>query len=645
MRARPAGARRPRRSGPRPDRRPSDRGAYGGRAARGRRAAAAGARRRRRRDDVAAARGVAAPAARRGPPRHRRRGLRRRASAARGGLDRLGQERAGQAGRLALAGRAPQVRERQDARRGPAGPARSAVRDAGRRRRRAARPRTPRRPRSPPTTPGPSAARAGSCSQWPPEYGRRSPSAVRSMAASRRRSSLGRADVEDGLRRAARTRRAGRPARATSVGRRRGAASGTRSSHFPTRVSSIGAVGSGAGQLDDEDTRASGPGPGAPTAAGRRRGGRPRAAGRGGQGRGEVGHPGDGTRDGRRGIVRSAWPPSRPRRSRVRRGLLILAAVAATHRLASRSRWGPVLTRSPIADPIAAAPPSASPTAVAAPDPAQPRRRVPRSARRPRRRHSRRSRRSPSASPRADAASAPPPAIRRRAAGSPRPHPRERYGVPGVSVTDPLPGRQRSWLGVSGLADVAPRRRSRRRHVVRHRQRQQDVHGGARPALVEDGDGRPRRAGPDVPARCCEVDPKITVRQLLDHTSGLRDYFFHPAIDTRSCRDPSRRWDAADVDEVRRQAVFQARARAGTTRTPTTSSSGMLAERVGGAPLGHQIRDALPRAARPAPHLLPADRDRRADRSPTATASDRRRQGAGPSTCPTAPSRARSPRS
>ena len=54
------------------------------------------------------------------------------------------------------------------------------------------------------------------------------------------------------------------------------------------------------------------------------------------------------------------------------------------------------------------------------------------------------------------------------------------------------------------------------------------------------------------------IDPKITVRQLLDHTSGLRDYFFHPAIDRILLDHPDRVWTRGRVAQVRRQAVLQA---------------------------------------------------------------------------------------
>ena len=71
------------------------------------------------------------------------------------------------------------------------------------------------------------------------------------------------------------------------------------------------------------------------------------------------------------------------------------------------------------------------------------------------------------------------------------------------------------------------------------------------------------------------LDPKITVRQLLDHTSGLRDFFLDARIDKALQSARGRVWTAAQVAQVRRAtAVLQARRGASTTRTRTTCCSG-----------------------------------------------------------------------
>ena len=124
-----------------------------------------------------------APAARLARPRHRRPARRRPASAA-GGGSRLRQERSGEPGRLAARPSAGAGSPTAGRRPGPAGPRPLAGRDplgerveqrvlvfldgVGR------RPPDPRR-----------RADRSVCSQWPPECGRRSPSAVRCIAATR----------------------------------------------------------------------------------------------------------------------------------------------------------------------------------------------------------------------------------------------------------------------------------------------------------------------------------------------------------------------------------------------------------------------------------------------------------------------------
>ena len=53
------------------------------------------------------------------------------------------------------------------------------------------------------------------------------------------------------------------------------------------------------------------------------------------------------------------------------------------------------------------------------------------------------------------------------------------------------------------------------------------------------------------------ISRKITVRQLLDHTSGLRDFFFHPRID-KACSPGRPRLGRGSLADIRRQAIRQA---------------------------------------------------------------------------------------
>ena len=140
-----------------------------------------------------------------------------------GGSTGSGMQRAGQPGRLALAGRAAEVRPRQDDSRGRAAPARSASGTPAANAASSASSYSSVASVAAHQTRTPSSERSV-LSQCPPAFGRRSPSSV---LADRRHPPRDRrvrgADVQDGLRRAARTRRGARPGPSTSAARRRAA--------------------------------------------------------------------------------------------------------------------------------------------------------------------------------------------------------------------------------------------------------------------------------------------------------------------------------------------------------------------------------------------------------------------------------------
>ena len=267
----------------------------------------------------------------------------------------------------------------------------------------------------------------------------------------------------------------------------------------------------------------------------------------------------------------------RPRRAGVRRALLVLASVVAA--ILGSLVLGPVLTGPRITDPIAAAP--ATPT----PQPRVPDEPYaglgPTSA-------------PPTHEPISAIAVRPPeptgltatPAMR-RALQTRLDRLRERYGVPGISATILFPDGS-SWLGVSGLADVATRRAVTPSTSFAIASVSKTFTGALVVALAQEGkvdlDSSVRRYLPDL-----KVNIRTTVRQLLDHTSGLRDYFFHPDIDHALLTAPSRRWDAADALRYVGKAYFKP----GTGWHYSNTNYlilGLLAEKVGGAPLGEQIR-------------------------------------------------------
>jgi D-alanyl-D-alanine carboxypeptidase len=85
------------------------------------------------------------------------------------------------------------------------------------------------------------------------------------------------------------------------------------------------------------------------------------------------------------------------------------------------------------------------------------------------------------------------------------------------------------------------------------------------------------------------VSVKVRVRNLLDHTSGLRDYFFHPSIDHLLLSRPGRRWTAAQAMKYVGPAYFEA-GKGWHYSNTNYLVLGMLAEKVGRAPLADQIR-------------------------------------------------------
>lgn len=165
---------------------------------------------------------------------------------------------------------------------------------------------------------------------------------------------------------------------------------------------------------------------------------------------------------------------------------------------------------------------------------------------------------------------------------------RARYGIPGVSAAIIFPDGS-MWVGASGLADVAARRQVGPDTAFAVASISKTFTAALILALVEDG-----RIDLDVPVVTylpgLVIDRGITVRQLLDHSSGLRDYFFHKNIDAALLKEPGRRWDAADALRYVGKPYFKP----GTGWHYSNTNYlvlGMLAERVGGASVAAQLRE------------------------------------------------------
>ena len=146
-----------------------------------------------------------------------------------------------------------------------------------------------------------------------------------------------------------------------------------------------------------------------------------------------------------------------------------------------------------------------------------------------------------------------------------------------------------SWVGSSGLAVVASHRPVTVETAFAAGSISKTFTGALVMAMVEDG-----RLALDSPVKTylpkLVINPAITVRELLDHTSGLDDFFSHPAIDKALLAHRARVWSAADSLRYVGKAYFKP----GTGWRYSNTNYlvlGMLAEAVGRAPLADQLRE------------------------------------------------------
>ena len=165
---------------------------------------------------------------------------------------------------------------------------------------------------------------------------------------------------------------------------------------------------------------------------------------------------------------------------------------------------------------------------------------------------------------------------------------RERYGIPGSSVAIVLPDGA-SWSGVSGMADVRGKAPVTRQTSFAIASVSKTFTAALILALAEDGivdlDAPVRRYLPTLK----KISVKVKVRQLLDHTSGLRDFFFHPSIDHLLLSRPDRRWNSAQALKY----VGKPYGEPGKSWHYSNTNYlllGMIAEVAGKKPLADQVR-------------------------------------------------------
>ncbi len=165
---------------------------------------------------------------------------------------------------------------------------------------------------------------------------------------------------------------------------------------------------------------------------------------------------------------------------------------------------------------------------------------------------------------------------------------RERYAIPGISAAIVLPDGA-TWSGVSGMADVAAETPVTRSTSFAIASVSKTFTSALILALAEDGlidlEAPVRQYLPDLK----KVSVKVKVRHLLDHTSGLRDYFFHASIDRLLLSRPDRRWDAAAAMKYVGKPYFEP-GKGWAYSNTNYLVLGVLAETVGKAPLAEQVR-------------------------------------------------------
>lgn len=162
------------------------------------------------------------------------------------------------------------------------------------------------------------------------------------------------------------------------------------------------------------------------------------------------------------------------------------------------------------------------------------------------------------------------------------------YAFPGVSVAIVFPDGA-SWLGESGLADVSAGTPVTPNTVFALASLTKTFTSALILRLAEEGlvslDARVVTYLPDL-----AVDPDVTIRQLLDHTSGLRDFFFDEAIDKLLLAQPDRTWTEAEALAYAGTPYFKP-GRGWHYSNTNYLILGMLAERVADAALADQFRE------------------------------------------------------
>jgi D-alanyl-D-alanine carboxypeptidase len=168
---------------------------------------------------------------------------------------------------------------------------------------------------------------------------------------------------------------------------------------------------------------------------------------------------------------------------------------------------------------------------------------------------------------------------------------RQLYGLPGVSATIVFRDGTR-WSGSSGFADVVAGTPARPGTPFAVASISKTFTAALILQLIEQGrlaftdSAAARLAG--VPG--VAIDPRITVAQLLDHTSGLHDFFSNDKIEPAFAANPDATWSAAQALSYAGKPLAAPGVRFFYSNTNYVLL-GLIAERIGRKPLGPLLRE------------------------------------------------------
>jgi D-alanyl-D-alanine carboxypeptidase len=169
---------------------------------------------------------------------------------------------------------------------------------------------------------------------------------------------------------------------------------------------------------------------------------------------------------------------------------------------------------------------------------------------------------------------------------------RSRLAIPGVSVTI-LFRDGTTWTGVSGLADIAAATPVKPTTAFAFASMSKTFTSALILQLVADGKLRLTDSAATVlPSLKKPIDRRITIAMLLDHTSGLHDFFLNPKIDKPLQADPTRAWTTDQALAYTLKPYF-APGRGWHYSNTNYLLLGLIAERLTGQPLAVAIRTRL----------------------------------------------------